>query len=133
MIVADRDATALNNRIPEKNFGSSPLPFWLLWGGPIVVLPSLNVLRLPLRWTAGVFAVCFVWMGVGCAINARRCRRRHCYYSSPVLLVGALLTLLVGFGHLDFGPDGFMYVTWGTFVGVLLTFLPERLFGKYKS
>ena len=112
MIVADQAVTTMENRKPENDFVSSPLPFWLLWGGPILVLLWLNVMRLPLTRTAVVFAVCFVWMGVGCAINARRCRRRHCYYSSPVLLVGALLTLLVGFGYLDFGRDGFMYVTW---------------------
>lgn len=130
---AEQGSSSMDNRESNNDFVASPLPFWLLWGGPIVVLLSLNVFRLPLTWTAGIFAACFAWMGVGCAINARRCRRRHCYYSSPVLLVGALLTLLVGLGYLDFGQDGFMYVTWGTFAGVLLTFLPERLFGKYKS
>ncbi len=70
-------------------------------------------------------------MGAGCAINARRCHRRHCYFASPILLIGALLVVLVGFAYIDLGPDGLTYVTWGTFALVLLTFLPEKLFGKY--
>jgi len=72
-------------------------------------------------------------MGLACAINAHRCHRRHCYYASPILLTGAILTLLVGFGIIDFGQDGLDYVSWGTFALVASTFLPEELQGKYKS
>lgn len=92
---------------------------------------SLDFINPPLEWTVGILASGFAWMGVGCAINARRCGRRHCFYASPILLLGAVLVLLVGCSVVDFDPDGLIYVTWGTFAGVLLTFLPERLFGKY--
>ena len=49
------------------------------------------------------------------------------------MLAGAALTLLVGFGIVDLGRDGLIYVTWGTFASVALTFLPEKLQGKYRS
>jgi len=49
------------------------------------------------------------------------------------LLVGAGLTLLVGYDVINLGPYGLMYVTWGTFALVLLTFLPEKLLGKYRN
>lgn len=121
----------MSTKYPADDLSSNALPFWLLWGGPIVIMLSLNFIRPPVEWTTSVLAAGFAWMGVGCAINARRCRRRHCYYASPILLIGAIFVLLVGFGFLDLGSDGLMYVTWGTFFLVLLTFLPEKLFGKY--
>ena len=116
----------------ENDLATKALPFWALWGAPIAIMLSLNFLRPPVEWATIVLSACLAWMGIGCAINARKCHRRHCYYSSPVLLVGAGLTLLVGIGVVDFGPDGLMYVTWGTFALVFLTFLPEKLFGKYR-
>lgn len=121
------------NRADNNDLANRALPFWGLWGMPIAIMLSLNVLRPPIEWTTIVISVCLAWMGTGCAINARKCHRRHCYYASPVLLIGAGLTLLVGFGVVNFGPAGLVYVTWGTFALVLLTFLPEKLFGKYKK
>lgn len=115
------------------DLSARPIPFLLLWGAPILLMLSLNFIGLPVRWATLIIAACFIWMGAGCALNARRCRRRHCYYSSPVLLIGAVLTLLVGFGAVDLGPYGLMYVSWGTFAAVGLTFLPEKMFGKYIS
>jgi hypothetical protein len=125
----------LNLSQPEskRDLADKPIPFFLLWGGPILVLVSLNFFRLPLAWVTGIMSASFAWMGIGCAINARRCHRRHCYYASPVLLVGAVLTVLVGFTIIDLGAYGLMYVSWGTFAAVLLTFLPEKVSGKYKS
>jgi len=117
----------------EYDLATRPLPFWALWGAPIAIMLSLNFLRPPGEWATVILSGCLAWMGVGCAINARKCHRRHCYYASPVLLIGAGLTLLVGFGFVDLGAYGLMYVTWGTFALVLLAFLPEKLFGKYTN
>ena len=117
----------------NNDFVARPLPFCLLWGAPIAIMLSLNFVRPPAEWAIGIISVCFAWMGTGCAINARRCHRRHCYYSSPILLAGSALSLLVGFGFVDLGPYGLMYVTWGIFALVMLTFLPEKFFGKYRG
>ncbi len=123
----------MSNEQSDSDLSTNPLPFWLLWGGPIVLMLSMNFIRLPIEWTTVILSACLAWMGLGCAINARRCHRRHCYYASPVLLTGAALTLLVGFGIVDLGRDGLIYVAWGTFALVALTFLPEKLQGKYRS
>ena len=123
----------MRNEHSDDDLSTRHLPFWLLWGGPIVLMLSLNFIRPPIEWTTMILFACFTWMGLGCVINARRCHRRHCYYASPVLLAGAALTLLVGFGIVDLGRDGLVYVTWGTFVLVALTFLPEKLQGKYRT
>jgi len=123
----------MNDVDSNNDFVTKPLPFWLLWGAPIAIMLLLNFIRPPAECAIGVLSVCFAWMGIGCAINARRCHRRHCYYSSPILLAGAALSLLVGFGFVDLGPYGLMYVTWGVFALVMLTFFPEKLFGKYRG
>ncbi len=107
--------------------------FWSLWGIPIAILLALNIIHLPTPWAVSILAACLGWMGVGCAINARRCRRRHCFLASPVLLAGAVMTVLTGFRILDLGAFGVSYVIWGTLAAVLLTFLPERSWGKYLS
>lgn len=117
----------------DRDLSTRALPFWLLWGGPIALMLSMNFIRLPGAWTTVVLSACLAWMGLGCAINAHRCHRRHCYYASPILLAGAILTLFVGFGIVDLGQDGLVYVSWGTFALVALTFLPEKLQGRYKS
>ncbi len=111
-------------------FGRCPA-FWLLWGVPLAIVLALNFIPLPMPWAVSILAFCLAWMGTGCAINARRCRRRHCVLASPVLFLGAVLTLLTGFRILDLGAFGVSYVLWGTFAAVLLSFVPERLWGKY--
>lgn len=108
-----------------------PVSFIVGWGAPILLILASGFVALPLWATPVVFAASFAWMSVACAVNAARCRRRHCYLSSPVLMVSAILTLLVGFEIVDFGADGVGYVAWTTLALVLLTFLPEFFLGKY--
>lgn len=64
-------------------------------------------------------------------MNAKRCRRRHCYYSGPIFLVGGVAVLLVGFELVSFGPEGLTMIVGGTLTLALLTYLTEPIFGKY--
>ena len=70
-------------------------------------------------------------MGLACVMNAKRCRRRHCYYSGPIFLVGGVAVLLVGFELVSFGPEGLTMIVGGTLTLALLTYLTEPIFGKY--
>ena len=118
---------------PRNDLSRRPLPFVALWGLPIALMLLLNFVHPGRRIAAIVLGACLAWMGFGCALNAIRCRRLHCYLASPVLLIGAALTWLVGFDVLNLGTDGLIYTTWGTLIVVLLTFVPERVFGKYRG
>jgi len=70
--------------------------------------------------------------GVGCLANAMRCGRRHCFYTGPFFLVMALGSLMYGFGVLPMGSSGWAMIGVTTLVGaVVLTYLPERIWGKY--
>ena len=71
------------------------------------------------------------WMGLACVMNAKRCRRRHCYYSGPIFLAGGVAVLFVGFEVVSLGPDGLIMAVGGTFTLALLTYLTEPIFGKY--
>jgi len=101
----------MNTGDPNDDLSRKPFPFWALWGAPIAIILSLNFIRPSIEWATLVLAGGFAWMAAGCAVNARRCHRRHCYSASPVFLIGAVLVLLVGFGFVDLGSGGLMYVT----------------------
>ena len=110
-----------------------PLNFMKAWGVPLLILTSTNFIHMPYWLATLVIAGTFIWMGIGCFINARRCHRRHCYYSSPIFLIGAILVLIFGFGLLRFGQDDLTNIVWGTLFAVLLTFIPERIWGAYRE
>lgn len=115
----------------EKDWSGRPASFVIGWGLPMMGAFATNFIPLPLWVLTLVWIVAFAWMGIGCVLNARHCGRRHCIYSGPVLLLGALGVALVGFRVVSLGPDGFIIVIWATFAAVLLTFLPELIWGKY--
>lgn len=117
----------------DRDLSQRPLSFWIGWGLPIVIFLSMNFVRdiIPFNSIILIMAGAFAWMGVGCLINAQRCRRRHCYLAGPVFLIGSLAVLLTGFEFVNLGPDGLIYVTWGTFLIVGLTFIPEWIWGTY--
>ncbi len=50
------------------------------------------------------------WMGIACLMNAKRCKRRHCYYSGPTFIAGGVSILLVGFRVVSLGSDGLIII-----------------------
>jgi hypothetical protein len=73
-------------------------------------------------------------MGVGCLANAARCRRVHCYLTGPFFLAMAAVALLFGLGILHLANAGWNIIAGAVVAGaVLLTWLPEALFGAYWS
>jgi len=116
-----------------KDHAAKPLPFFVSWGLPGILLVSTNSLSgyVPLPVIVALMAGAFLWMGLACVLNARRCRRRHWYYSGPIFLLGALAVLLVGFELISLGPDGLIMVVAATVTFAMLTYLTEPVFGKY--
>lgn len=105
--------------------------FVLAWGAPIAILLALTFADLPIRQASLAVTACFMWMGVACAINAIRCRRRHCYFTSPVFLLGGVSAYLTGYNIIDIGQNGLTYVAWGTFLVAAIMYFPEGIWGKY--
>lgn len=117
----------------SNDHAAQPLPFFWSWGLPIIVLISTNFMSgvVPFPAIVAIMSGAFFWMGLACLLNARRCRRRHCYYSGPIFILGAFAVLLVGFEVISLGRDGLIIVTGATLILALLTYVSEPIFGKY--
>lgn len=114
----------------KRDWVRQPLEVILWWIIPLALGVSTNFWHQPLQRTALVWAVALAWMGTGCALNALRCRRRHCFISGPVLLLGAIAAGLVALGVLSSG-NALGEAVNGTLVVAALSFLSECLWGLY--
>lgn len=115
----------------QTDLARRPLSYLLAWGLPILVLvlANLPVFRGPAAVVMIIAAL--AWMGTACLINAFRCKRRHCFVSGPIFLLGGLFSGLVGFGIIDFGGYGLMMVVWGSLILGYSTKFLEKIWGKY--
>jgi hypothetical protein len=66
--------------------------------------------------------------GTACLINAARCGRLHCYFTGPLFLLAAGVTLLRSLG---IAPIRWNWILWALFVGTPLAHVPEWIRGKY--
>jgi hypothetical protein len=118
---------------PQRDWSRAPLTALVWWGIPLALGVSAGLLTSSSRIVAMVWVSVFVWMGVGCLLNALRCHRLHCYFMGPVLLLGAVVVGLLGFGWVTLGSHGLSNAINGTVVLALLSFVPEWIWGKYAS
>ena len=115
-----------------KDFLSRPVSALVWWGLPLVVGGLAGVLPVMASAKTAAWAGAFAWMGLGCTLNARRCGRRHCYISAPVLFLGAAAAAGVAFGIAPGGQRAAPWVIDVTLGLALLTFLVEPVWGKYR-
>jgi hypothetical protein len=121
------------NASKQKDWARRPSAALFWWCVPIALAVAISAAVASLHVAAAVWTAALVWMGVGCLLNARRCHRLHCYFSAPVLLLGALAVALVGFGAVSLGPHGFNNAISVTLLLALLSFIPEMFWGKYRQ
>jgi hypothetical protein len=107
------------------------LPGLVVWWVLPIVVGNVGEHLLAQAGTALVWAVALSVMGLGCALNAHRCHRRHCYYSGPIFFAGALVVALQGLGVVPLAESGLGVTLWATFGLVLLSFVPEAIWGRY--
>lgn len=107
-----------------------PTGIIIWWALPLALGISTNFWHLPLARTALVWAIALAWMGTGCALNALRCGRRHCFISGPVLWLGAIAAGLVALGVTS-GQSSLGEVVNGTLALAVLSLLSEWLWGMY--
>jgi CHASE2 domain-containing sensor protein len=103
------------------------LSAWLLWYLPIALLIAGGAWNRGMVW---VWTAAFAVMGGGCAINAMRCGRLHCYVTGPLFLLAAIWCLLSALGVVPLHPNILMLVVVG---GVVLAHLAEIPFGRYRK
>jgi hypothetical protein len=99
------------------------------WCVPLGVGFVSNIIATSVRAAALVWMISFFWMGTGCILNARRCRRLHCYISGPAFFLGAAALALFAAG---IAPLGALNNIVGiTLTVALLSFVPEMIWRKY--
>ena|ERR1022692_631138 len=108
-------------------------PSWVwLWCVPACVAIGASLLRargvLSLPAAGALWAVVTLWIGLACALNARRCGRVHCIIDGVVFPVLAAIGLLNVLGIVTFSWS----VYWGAFFAVLVaSFIPEVVWKRY--
>lgn len=119
----------------DRDFVRKPLSFVYLWGIPIVILFSVNVVQH--YWPATIVLLMMIssyaWMGAGCILNAARCGRLHCYFTGPIFLTGAFLIALVGFEIATLGSLKVPHISYITIGLALSTFALEWVWGAYRK
>lgn len=108
------------------------LPSLLVWKLPVALLVATAFIGLSQPVRGALWAAAFATMGGGCARNALRCRRLHCYFTGPLFLALAALSLLHGTGAVGLGSNGWGWIGASALIGGIgLTMVPERLWGRY--
>lgn len=118
------------NDTGSRDLVASPVGFVLHWGVPIFAM--LAVIGVPHPIKTWVWVASLVWMGTACLWNARRCGRRHCFWTGPFFLVMTLPVLIYGYGYGPPGAGGWRWI--GFSIGLstfLIVAITERR-GKYK-
>lgn len=96
-----------------------------IWCLPIVVL------FIGLGWSAArpwLWIAALGVMGVGCIINARRCRRLHCYFTAPIFLFAGGYVVLSLAHVVSLHPRTFLSVVLGL---AAVTRVLELPLGRY--
>jgi hypothetical protein len=117
----------------QKDWARRPVSACIGWCLPVALgVLAGTLLSSPLA-IAGVWTIALAWMGIACVFNARRCHRLHCYIAAPILLLGALVVGLLASGVMNLGAHALNNAVSGTLVLVLLSFVPEMIWGKYRK
>jgi hypothetical protein len=130
--MTEHPACAPAQSAQSKDWLRRPVGIIFWWGIPIALGVSTNFLGLSLTQTAAIWAGSFAWMGTGCTLNARRCGRRHCYISGPLLWLGGIAAGLVALQVIS-GRNVLGEVVNGTAALAALTFLSECIWGTYAA
>ena len=120
--MADRQKDFVRNRL-------SFLVFWVLPPAAMVAAISAGANR---NQVSVVWIVSLLTMSAGCFVNAFRSGRLHCALTGSFFLLMAVSALLYGLGVISLGTSGWGMIGGVTMLGgLILTYVPERIWGKY--
>lgn len=122
------------NANEARDILSHPVGLGVVYCLPVVAIIASGSDIVSPGWHTAIWAAALVTMGAACIVNALRCRRVHCYFTGPFLLLMAIVTLLYGLGTLPLGNHGWSLISATLIAGVLaLWCLPEFFFGRYRT
>jgi hypothetical protein len=114
----------------SKDWAGDKRTFVMLWGLPSIAMVAAGFLG-PLPRTI-IWTVMLLWMGGACIANARRCRRMHCRFTGPFLILMAALVVCYRAAMFPLGPYGWDLLEGVIFVGsAILWWGSERVLGVF--
>ena len=114
----------------RKDLATGIRPFFV-WCIPAAILVVSAVAH---AYQVLIWPVVLAWTGGACLWNAKRCGRRHCYFTGPFFLALAAASLLYGLGIFRLGPRGWSTLAAVLLAGtILLTCIPEWIWGRYTN
>src|SRR6516225_8451017 len=120
-----------NSRGPERDLLCSGLSACLLWCVPCFAF-ALGFWQPPALRTV-LWTTSLTFMGITCLVNASRCGRTHCFFTGPLFILSAVVSLGYGLGLLPLGSSGWRWIGALTIVGAIaLTCIPELVLGRYR-
>jgi hypothetical protein len=103
----------------------------VVWKLPLVVFMAGFFTGPTVR--AVLWTVSLGVAGAGCLVNAARCGRVHCYFTGPLFLIGAGVSLAHGVGLVSLSAAWWIGIGVAMILGdSALILLPERVWGKYR-
>ncbi len=100
---------------------------------PSIALFASGFLPQGSPWRAVVWVAALTTMGVACIVNAVRCRRVHCYFTGPFLLLMALVSLLYAAHAIPLGAGGWNVIAGVVVIGALVLYcVPEVVVWRTK-
>jgi hypothetical protein len=111
-----------------------PRRVFVFYGLPVLAIVGAGASPIADVWRGAVWGAACLVMGGACLANAFACGRVHCYLTGPFAIAIGATAALYGAGVLALGHDGWNLLALVLVVGsVALTFIPEMLFGQYRS
>ncbi len=128
------DQTDVNDVCARRDLVRNSGSMLLLWLLPAAMM-LLVACCVASSWiVTGVWTLALFVMGGACLINARRCGRRHCYFTGPFFLLTGLASFAYGLSWLPLGPHGWRHLGEVLFLGgAVLLFAPDRIWGRYRQ
>jgi hypothetical protein len=116
----------------SRDILSRPLGAFLVFCLPAAAMIAAGGSWFTDGWRTIIWTVALGAMGIGCVVNAVRCKRVHCYLTGPFFLLMALVTVLYGLGVVPLGQHAWSVIGATVLIGaIVLCCLPETLYGRY--
>jgi hypothetical protein len=120
------DASLASSRDWLGSWRSNALAWWL----PHAALVAGLLAPVPVR--IAVWIVAFLWMGLACIANSRRCGRTHCRYTGPYYLAMIAPVLALGISWPSVGTMAWLILGVVTIAGSkLIWWATEQAWGKF--
>lgn len=101
----------------------------IIWRTPyLLFLTGFVVFWFYPGWSGWLWFTGFSWLGIACLTNALYCKRKHCFFTGPLYLLLAILSVLI---ILNILAINWGYIWLAFVLGTIVSYIPEWRGSKY--